>query len=662
MRITDILKKAGFPQDYVVLDFESYYDSEYSLTKMSAWEYIKDSRFEPLGCGLFWVLKSGTKVKEYVVPEKLAVTFSCMQARYGQELENLTVVIQNAKFDALILKETYGILPRFIIDVKHLDAHQDSKRSHKLKDMALIYGVKEKGRTEDFKGLHWDTMTIEQRVAIATYCKNDCESEQGIFEQLLPRLSWPEMELWFANHSTRLWLDPKLVFNKSLAKQLYFEMDAELEKIIERTGFSKSAISGNKSIVKLFTSLLPEEDALPMKQGKSELIPALAKNDDGCNYLLAHPDPRVANLMEARLAVKSWPNHLKRMLTMGSMSKAAGGLQPVPSNYYGAHTGRSSGGEKINLYNLGGSGRAGTANHPLIQKMRGLLLADVGYMLALSDSAQIEARVLAWLAGCDKLVKGFAEKRDIYSEFATELFGVAVRKPKESDALAVKKDLEIKRGFGKETILASGFGMGPTKFHGRCLANKELRPMFDDGTYTFAFVDSLIQTYRREYKEVPNFWKTIEGLFRWVINNPDNCVGYGKKEFGLEKNLLEFWNDRGTVNLQLPSGRILYYPHAAINKADKEIRYEHGHLWGGTLTENVVQAISRDLLVIWIRQVEEAGIPVVHHVYDEIIGMVPAETAEEDLKRIEDIMCVAPDWADGLPLAAEGKTSVVYVK
>lgn len=965
MRITEILKRAGFPQDYVVLDFESYYDTEYSLTKMSAWEYVTDKRFEALGCGLYWVLKSGVKRNEFVYPEKLQANFSAMNQQWGDEFNRLTVVIQNAKFDALVLQEKYGITPKYIIDIKHLDAHQDSKRSHKLKDMAMLYGVREKGRTEDFKGLRWADMSIEKRQELATYCKNDCESEQGIFEQLLPRLSWPDMELWFANHSTRLWLCPKLVFNKSLARQLYTEMTEELDRIVERTGFSKKQISGNKSIVKLFTSILPEKDALPMKQGKSELIPALAKNDDGCNYLLAHPDPRVANLMEARLAVKSWPNHLKRMLTMGSMAKAAGGLMPVPHTYYGAHcvtgdhevltadgwvklstwnggkivqwsedglvfdeaapnafpvvdenmvvinapyyklkctpghtmpaykfggselmpcraeefylhalstvpiagvyaglssltedqirllvaiqadghwqletcfgrelrfgltkrrkqdrlemlfnvtgvpfrvqefpshpgektyrvrwsdrpewldpakkffgpwvldlsaackkafidelqywdghfsgnqeyyskekvnhdwvhvvahtiglgasrvktgtttirqtrnpgftgikkahmrrkkfsgtvycpttqtgywmyrykgfigvtgnTGRSQGGEKINLNNLGGAGRAGSGNHPLITKMRGLLMAPAEYTMVLVDSAQIEARVLVWLAGCAKLVKGFANNEDIYSDFATTLFGSEVRKPRKDDSKELAFDLTIKRGFGKDAILGSGYGMGSNKFYSRCLENKSLRPLFDNKTYTFSFVDQLISTYRSMYKEVPNFWRTIEGKFRYVVQNPDNEVGYGKLELGLEKDLLRFWNDNGTVNIQLPSSRILFYPHAAysVKSVGKELRYEHGHLWGGTLTENVVQAIARDLLVTWIRNVELEGIPVVHHVYDEIIGMVPIEEAGEAQKTIEEIMCTVPDWAEGLPLAAEGKTSVLYVK
>jgi DNA polymerase len=283
-------------------------------------------------------------------------------------------------------------------------------------------------------------------------------------------------------------------------------------------------------------------------------------------------------------------------------------------------------------------------------------------IMALVDAAQIEARVGAWMAGCQKLVTGFAQNRDIYSEFATTLFGCEVRKPSSSDSKERAFDLTIKRGFGKDAILGAGYGMGSAKFYSRCLENKSLRPMFDDKTYTFSFVDQLISTYRKEYHQIPSLWRVLEGKFRYVVEHPDEAIGYGKLELGLENNMFEFWNDRGTVNVQLPSSRILYYPHAAINKQDKTLRYEHGHLWGGTLLENFDQATSRDLLVTWIRQVEEAGIPVVHHVYDEIIGLVPVDEAKEAQETIEKIMCTAPDWAKGLPLAAEGKTSLVYVK
>jgi hypothetical protein len=958
--IPDILKKCGFPEDFVVIDFESYFDSEYTLRTLQPWEYITDPRFECLGCGFFYNLANSVRVKEYIWPDRLADNFRSMQQRYGEHLEDITVVVQNAQFDLVLLKQVYGITAKFTIDVKHLACHQDSKSSHRLADLAKRCGLQEKGRTDDFKGLHLWQMSNEQRNNLAEYCKNDCDLEAKVFEHLLPRLSWPEMELWIAHHTTGLYLNPKIMFNKPLADELRAKMTVELQNIVDRTGFPLKKISGNKSIIDLFLKVLPPDEALPLKQGKSALIPALAKNDDGCNYLLAHPDEKVANLMEARLAVKSWPNHLKRIDKMESLSNAAGAL-PVPLNYYGSHcvtpghevltengwvpiehwnggqimqfdphddslsflpatayrskltgediysvassyfageftsghkflrrskhipythiqasilaetgravipisgmhlfrgtlggdklrlvaaiqadghwqlntkfgrelrfgltkerkqirirelfkangitfregkfrshpgeitfrvawkdvppwlkpeyklfgpwlltdastegidslldevqfwdgyknkyqveyysnirenlrwvatlchlrgkaakprmhdlviretgsvdsyskkwssyfysgpiycpetqtgywlcrfrdtiyvtgnTGRSSGGGKINLCNLGGSGRAGAENHPLIKAMRGLLVAPPGYVLALDDSAQIECRFLAWVAGCKKLVTGFSNKEDVYSVFATELFGEEVRKPKKGDFPTVYQRMEIMRGFGKDAILGCGYGMGADKFHTRCLENKMLRPLFDSKQYDFLLIKKLINTYRRTYVEIPAFWGRLEKMFRWVVKYPHEHVRYGIKE-GFKHDLLQMWNDRGTVNVRLPSGRILFYPHASISKDGYDLRYEHGKLWGGTLTENIVQAACRDLLMVWLRECEEHGRPIVHHVYDELISLVPVETCEADLSYITSVMERAPSWAEGCPLGAEGKISLCYTK
>ena len=132
--------------------------------------------------------------------------------------------------------------------------------------------------------------------------------------------------------------------------------------------------------------------------------------------------------------------------------------------------------------------------------------------------------------------------------------------------------------------------------------------------------------------------------------------------------LLTFWNNKGTVNVQLPSGRILYYPHAVIKKKmnqhdyDNQLKYHHGPLWGGSLTENIVQAVARDLLVHWILKAEEFGLSVVLHIYDEILAVSSNIYAEDNLKSLMDIMSNGPGWADGLPLAAEGEISETYKK
>lgn len=422
-------------------------------------------------------------------------------------------------------------------------------------------------------------------------------------------------------------------------------------------------VRSSKLFVEILEDLLPENEHVPMKAGKNQLIPALSKSDEKFQELLAHPNEKVRQLCEARLTAKSWPLHVERVKRMRAQALASYGQMRVPLNYYGCHTGRPSGGELINLLNLGGKGRTGQGTHKLISMVRRLLRAPLGKVLIINDSAQIEARLLAWLTDQSDLVIGFANDEDIYSVFATELFSVEVRKPTNEeranpDLKDWVHDMDLMRGFGKDAILGAGYNMGPDRFYNNCRSNPDLRPMFDDGTYTYAFIERLIKTYRRKYAKIPAFWKKIEGLFKFVIRFPNEVATYDL--CGVTK--LTLWNDNGTVCIKLPSGRVLYYRHASIDRSSNSIRWQWGYLYGGLLCENIIQSIARDLLMIWIIECEKEDIPIVTHCYDEIVGVVDEAEGEECLAIMDDIMCEVPDWAEGCPMASEGMISKFYTK
>ena len=415
-------------------------------------------------------------------------------------------------------------------------------------------------------------------------------------------------------------------------------------------------IRSNKLFPKILESVLPDGEHTPTKMGKKGLIPALAKTDEMFQQLLIHPNEKVRTLCQARQTAKSWPTHVKRIQSMINQSKCKNGLLPVALHYYGAHTGRWSGGEKINLQNLGGRGRAGSGNHPLIGKVRGLLQAPDGYVLSIADSSQIEARILAWFADQQDLVQGFANGDDIYSVFATKLFKSYVAEPLPSDPKPVYKILKVRRGFGKDAILGAGYGMGANKFYDNCRANNDLRPMFDSGEYDWNFIDKLIKTYRSTYSKIPEFWKAVEKAFKWAIKYPNETIAVGCN--------LRFENHNGTVHIILPSGRRLFYRHCALKrtKMGSEIRWHWGYLYGAAITENIVQSISRDLLGYWILKAERSGLSVAMHTHDEYVCVVLEDQADKKLQQMLDIMCSIPKWADGLPVNAKGKISKCYVK
>jgi hypothetical protein len=911
----EILKSVGYPTDVLVLDFESYFDKDYSLKKMSTIEYITDSRFELQGLGMGFYGEGEDDSVHFITPSEIPICLS------NRSWDNYTVVVQNAFFDTTILKEKFGLVPKFIVDIKDLSKHWDARESHRLADLAKHFKLKAKGDTLQFSGLRWETMRPDQRKDYIAYTKNDVEIEWELFKILLPRLTNAEMELKLARHTLDLYLNPRIKFNAEKAGVLKSEMKFEMSCCVQESHHTEKELRGNKSFVEILNAALPENELIPMKCGKNGDIPALAKDDEGLKYLLAHPDEQVRTLVKARQAVKSWPLHIKRIENLIKQAAASGGYLRIPLNYYGGHTGRWGGTEKINPQNFGSTGRAGRGTHELIAKVRELLESPEGFKFSITDSAQIEARILAWLAGQEDLINGFANNQDIYSEFASRLFGCEVRKPKGDDDSNTAKILQIRRGFGKDAILGCvsfgtpvltdegwkpiervgpwdavwdgrtwnlhdgvvcrgkkeciqingtwltpeheilqggewttaaeqhthdrsaginmenlrlskfivdnvaglspsnvvapvvesllrqetawsqenlhaamcvlkrhpgklrlikqlclrrtknvcliefvqsladarlsqlksmvnevlesgpigsqieslflntwqhcqggiiqdlkltglittkdidlvildslpgsriletadilnsgrwhrfqigghivsncGFGMGSKKFYDRCLQNVDLRPLFDSGEYDYNFIDSLIKTYRTTYPRIPEFWSLVERCFKQVIKFPHQPIGIiyegvnlGIAQEDLNKCLLTFWNNNGTVNLQLPSGRVLYYRHCRLDN-EGGIRWQWGNLWGGSITENIVQSIARDLLGYWILEFEKRSLPVVIHIHDDITTLLKEDATALDAAVPIAIMKTSPDWAQGLPLSAEGTIADVYRK
>ena len=681
MTYQDVLKSVSYPKQVLVIDFETYFDQDYSISKMSTIEYITDERFDFTGMGYGF----GDQIY-FISKLDLNKCIKGLQQYYGNQFEEATVVAKNCKFDITILVEKFGIIPPYIIDIDDLLRHYDARMSHRMKDVTSIFGLKSKGDTNQFKGLHYEDMSEEQQKALAEYCKNDVEIEVDLFKILLPKITNLAIEIPVMRHTLDLYLQPHFKFDFKKAKYLTASMHLAMLEMANITDLTQKQISSNNFFTETLIKALPENEMIPVKPGKPTksmvkllgqkgMIPALAKDDVGFQNLLVHPDKVISNLCKARQAAKSWPLHIKRINNMSNQATASNGLLRCPLNYFGAHTGRFSGGEKINLQNLGGRGRAGSGTHPLIAAMRSLLSTPDGMTLGIVDSAQIEARILAWLAGQDDLVEGFAKGEDIYSVFATELFQCPVYKAVENDPPPVRRILKIRRGFGKDAILGCGYGMGANKFFERCIANADLRPLFDSGEYNWNFIDKLIKTYRTTYRRIPEFWKDVEKAFRWVIKYPheqaqvvkmydknDNAAGFR----------LSFFNQQGTIHLRLPSGRELTYRHCRLATADgySTIQWHYGHLWGGSITENIVQSVARDLLVHWILEMEKAGLDVIFTNHDEIVCMIqedspnepPPTCADMALDNMLTIMRTGPDWAAELPLDAEGCLSKEYKK
>jgi len=665
---TDILKQIDWPIETLVIDFETFFDTDYSLSKMSNIEYVTDSRFAFTGLGFEILNHPKAHGPIFISGPDVRWAIKRLQKLFGKALHNCTVVAKSCKFDILILLEKFGIHPPFIIDIEDLSRFYDARMSHKLKDLVPMFNLETKGDTKQFKGQHWEDMDHQ---AMKEYNLGDVRNETGLLQILLPIISNPEIEIPLARHTLGMFLTPHFRLDYELADTLICEMGQECDRAIRQTGYTADEISGTLSFTKLLIDTVPTH-TIPVKAGKPGknmikllgqpgVVPCLAKTDEGFRQLLNHPDEKVRILMRAKVASKSWPTHIGRIEKMIKEADCSDGLLRIFLKYYGGHTGRWSGGGGWNPQNFAGRGR-GTEIHPLLRQMRSLLTISKGEVLSITDSAQIEARILAWIAGQTDLIEGFRNDEDIYSMFATQLFGTLVRKPVDSDSEEQKKTFKIRRGFGKDAILGCGYGMGTNTFFSRCKESDDLRPFFDSGEYDWDFINELIKTYRSTYARIPEFWTNIEKAFKWVIKYPKETVDiFLPGDFLHCYQLFKFWKSGTTVHLQLPSGRILNYRHACLDKKGT-IKYHWGTLWGGAITENVVQAIARDLLGYWILECERRIGPVILHSHDEIICLVDDSVSACRLSEMKEIFCEAPDWAKGLPLAAEGQLTEVYVK
>ncbi|MCP4541682.1 MAG: hypothetical protein GY832_31505 [Chloroflexi bacterium] len=524
-------------------------------------------------------------------------------------------------------------------------------------------------------------MTGQDWSDISEYCCTDIDITAFLLKKLLPRITRPNVELRLMAQTLRMFIDPHITVDMELGERLARDMTAEIDNVVVATHkhgilschppfigkritrppvvrrIEHEDISKNGLFMGLLKQALPDGESVPMKQGKKAMIPTFSKGDDGCKYLLNHAVPAVRDLMEARLAVRSWPTHVKRVERIMRQARCRGGLLGIPLNYYGGHTGRYSGAGGINAHNFGARDV-----HPLIKQVGGMLRAEHGHLMGTGDLSQIEARKIAWLSGQDDLVAQFAAGVDIYSDFAqNNIFHEETRKPRKGDSPELAKQLSIRRDFGKMTILAAGFGMGGNTFYERCRQDKNLRPLFDNGTYDAAFCHRLIKLYRVRYQKIPAYWGELERAFRFVTKYKDQSTTMSHNGHAIT-----FYNEHDTTIAMLPSGRCMFYPKARVD-AEENLSYTSGgvkyHMYGGKLAENATQASARDVFADGLLRLEDNGFPVLFSVHDQAIVLIrDDEHAEDQLAEMHRLQTVIEPWYEGLPVATEGKLARCYGK
>lgn len=670
-----VLRDIGYPTDVVVIDFETFFDTGYSMggdgESLSTVEFIMDDRFEEIAVGVLEINQPfddyEARTHTWLGEEQVATVIRHLQRQYGENLERCTVVAQNAAFDISILAWRHGIKPPHVIDILGLARHWNSRTRNGLDSLTKRFKLPDKGDTTQFKGATYrqrfkrpkgkkkgpkmpEVMPIlsgKLEQDLLDYTNNDVLREWELFTLLLPRFSRPKVEARIMQHTLELFFKPSLATNEKRADEIAEAMDAEIDKVCEQAGHVRKEISGNKSFDRLLEEAITAAGDSPeayKKMGKKGPMFAIAKDDPEREALLEHEDASVRSLVEARVAVKSWPLHISRVKRIIRQGKPLG-LLPVPLKYHGAHTGRWSGGERINLQNLGSRG------HELVNAVREILVAPEGHELVIADASQIEARVLAWIADQDDLCRKFANDEEIYCGFAEKVLGYPVRKPrKEGGIPAIEARMKWARNsIGKVGVLGCGYGMGAKK-----------AVTFGKGAFNLPTAEKLVKVYREDNDRIVQFWKDLERAFIYVYKY--------KNPVEMQHNLRLYSTEECDVVICLPCGRELKYQDVKLEagKYGDEIRvYNHmekkwGHVWGGHLTENVVQAMSRDVLAEAFLRLEDAGHHTALHVHDEIIIVTPTGTGQKVLDLAVAELSRRPTWGPDLPLGAEGVISKRY--
>lgn len=601
----------------LVCDYETFFTSDYSLSNMTTREYILDERFEIIGASLSFNYE---KAKWYDLPE--------LEEKFRElDWSRVHFVAHNCMFDGAITQWRMGYRPRMWYDTMGMAQAilAPTAGGAALKKVAKFVGrQKDSAALMNMRGVRAgdiDKQSAEwaRYVAYANEDSNTCAALFGMLKIMMPK-----KELLIIDTLLRMYFDNRLMIDGSVIEVALQKIREESEAALRAAGVADKKVLRSRDS---FASLLRSHGVTPptkVSPTTGETTYAFAKNDLEFTKLLEHDNPAVVALVEAKLNASSSIEET-RAARFQRLANIGGGVLNVPLRYSAAHTHRFGGSDKLNLQNL-------PRNSPL----RDAIVTPEGHSLVVVDSSQIEARMLAWLAGCTVLTQAFARGDDVYSAFASTVYGYTVN----------KKDNPEERFVGKTGILGLGFGTGWKKLQWSLLTSP-----FYDGEASEEFAKKLVDTYRGTYTEIPQFWKRMDYALQCMANG--HAYEYGPIQFE-------------RCRLRLPSGLYIQYP---------ELHYEEGTDWhdsgyvywsaryngwkkiyGAALTENIVQALARIVItdtMLMMRATNPEYFCALQ-VHDELGYLVPDGMAERCYHDMMKYMTTPPSWAPGLPLAAEG--------
>jgi len=579
---------------------------------MTTEEYVRSDRFEVIGVAIKvnggeteWASGTHKQIADYLK------TFPWKESM---------MLAHNCMFDGFIMSEKFGITAKAYADTMCMGRGiHGVESSASLAALTERYKLGVKGdEVIAASGKNRVDFTEEELNRYGDYCVNDVELTYKLFNAMVKN-GFPKGEMKLIDLTLRMFIEPKLDLDLTLLEQHYDTVRAAKAKLLIEAGItSREELMSNQKfaeLLKLLGVVPPMKTSL--KTGKEAL--ALAKNDEEFKILSEHPDVRVQALVAARLGAKSTLEETRTERFIGISKR---GLMPVPLKYYAAHTGRWGGSDSLNLQNLPSRGdNAG--------KLKKAIIAPEGYMIIDADSSQIEARVLAWLAGQNDLVEAFERHEDVYKIMASAIYG------KSADEITKEE-----RFVGKTTILGCGYGMGAQKFKAQ-LKTFGVEVTEDEARH-------IITIYRETYPYITALWREAQIALEAMAKGMTTSLGKnGVLNLAPE--------ERG---IRLPSGLLMRYDQLVSVKEDGKTQYQYktrygwNKIYGGKVIENVCQALARCIIGEQMIRIAKRY-RVVLTVHDAVACIVPETEVEEAQAYIEDCMRWTPEWADGLPVNCE---------
>ena len=595
----------------ITVDFETYYDREFSLSKLTTEEYVRDERFEVIGVAVkvdngetHWC--SGDKDEIYEFLDLF-------------HWESSMVLCQNTAFDAAILEWYFDLHPLAYADTMSMgQALHGINKSVSLKNLALMYGIGEKGtEVNDALGKHREDFTPEELARYGEYCRNDVELTYVLFRTMASKFSRKELKL--IDCTIKMFARPQFEVDIPLLKDHLADVIRKKAELFASSNCTSEVLNSNPKFAALLESF---GVAPPMKvsatTGKETY--AFAKTDEDFKLLLEHEDERVQAVVAARLGTKSSIEETRTQRFIGIGTR---GLMPVPLKYSGAAVTHRWSGFDFNLQNL-----------PRKSPLRKAMLAPKGHVVLAGDLSNIELRLGMWLAKQDDAVAKIAAGVDMYRDFAAQAFGLKYEEiPKDSDT----------RFIAKVCCLSLIYGTGGEK-----LKNTIRIQSGGKTVVTSEEAMRLKDVYRQNYAWVVDAWHKGQTVLEALLEKKHTSF--------LREGIIQVTKD----GLLKPSGLVLAYPDLRKSRNEEGFwQYDYAQkrnvrdkVYGSKVYQRCTQSLARDIIGDMVLELDKQ-FGVALQVHDEIVCIVPEHEAEAAKIKMLEVMSTPQGWYSDLPLAAE---------